>query len=84
MEAIALRPTRDAGTGGVTAGVQVSDVDTEYERLKMLGVAIIKKPATYPWGARSFWFKDPEGIIIDAYSLVTFQGKKSGASSAPD
>jgi catechol 2,3-dioxygenase-like lactoylglutathione lyase family enzyme len=48
----------------------VEDVDTQYERLKALGVTLIKLPATYPWGARSVWFRDPDGNIIDFYSLV--------------
>ena len=42
----------------------VSDVDLEYERLKILGVEIISPPTLRPWGAKNLTFKDPDGNII--------------------
>jgi catechol 2,3-dioxygenase-like lactoylglutathione lyase family enzyme len=58
------------GTGGFTLGLQVDDVDAEHARLVALGVPIVKPPETYPWGARSVWFRDPDGNLVDVYARV--------------
>ncbi len=52
------------GSGNFTIGLNVDDVDQEYERLKSLPVEFITTPTTYPWGARSVHFRDPDGNII--------------------
>lgn len=52
------------GTGKFTMGFMVEDVDLEYERLVGLGIEIMKQPTTYPWGARSMQFVDPDGNIL--------------------
>lgn len=67
MEAMAPGSMREAGAGCVTLMFEVQDVDAEYERLKTLGVEFIMLPRTHPWGARSFWFRDPDGNIVDFY-----------------
>src|SRR4029453_2327616 len=41
-------------------GVEVSDVDSEYARLKGLGVEV-GELRDYPWGERKFSFRDPDG-----------------------
>ncbi len=70
MEEMAPGSMQGAGCGNVTLAFEVDNVDAEYERLKALGVAFVKLPATYPWGARSAWFRDPDGNIVDFYSRV--------------
>lgn len=70
MEALAPQAMQGAGHGSLTISFAVSDADAEYERIKALGVAFIKLPTTHPWGARSFWFRDPDGNIVNFYSLV--------------
>jgi predicted enzyme related to lactoylglutathione lyase len=42
------------------------DLDAEYQRLlrDLPGVEIISPPERRPWGAYSFWFKDPDGNSI--------------------
>lgn len=70
MEEMAPGSMQGAGHGSVTLAFEVEDVDAEYERLKTLGVTFVKLPATYPWGARAFWFRDPDGNIVDFYSRV--------------
>jgi len=57
-----------AGTGTCVLMLQVDDCDAEYHRLAAAGVPVVKTPATYPWGARSAWFRDPDGNIVDVYS----------------
>ncbi|MBH1940541.1 VOC family protein [Mobilitalea sibirica] len=51
-------------SGSFALQIGVDDVDLEYERLKKLGVEIIKEPTDYSWGNRSMQFKDPDGNII--------------------
>ena len=70
MEAMAPGSMRGAGSGSVVLMFEVADVDAEYERMKTLGVEFVKLPETHPWGARSFWFRDPDGNIIDFYSRI--------------
>lgn len=70
MEDMAPGSMQGAGYGGVTLGFEVEDVDGQYARLKGLGVSIVKPPASYPWGTRSVWFRDPDGNIVNFYSRV--------------
>jgi catechol 2,3-dioxygenase-like lactoylglutathione lyase family enzyme len=41
-----------------------SDVDAWAEHLKAHGIALSKEPKTHRDGARSFYVKDPEGVLI--------------------
>lgn len=52
------------GSGNFTISFTVDDVDLEYERLKALNVEFVTSPKTYPWGARSVHFRDPDGNIV--------------------
>ncbi len=54
------------GTGMTKFTFFVEDVDAEYERLKSLNlnVEFVTVPTTYPWGARSMHFRDPDGNIV--------------------
>lgn len=51
---------------------EVDNVDDEYERLENLDIKIefTSEPRTYPWGARAFGFKDPDGNNINFLSPV--------------
>ena len=53
------------GTGGTTLMFRVDDADREFERLQSIVPAFMTTPTTYPWGARAFHFRDPDGNIID-------------------
>jgi catechol 2,3-dioxygenase-like lactoylglutathione lyase family enzyme len=68
MESMAPLSMRGAGYGSAIAAFRVKDVDAEYERLKALDVEFVKLPATHPWGARSLWFRDPDGNIVDFFA----------------
>jgi catechol 2,3-dioxygenase-like lactoylglutathione lyase family enzyme len=70
MEQMAPGSMRGAGAGNVTLGIEVQDVDAEYDRLRALAVEIVKLPASYPWGSRSVWFRDPDGNIIDFFARL--------------
>jgi len=51
---------------------QVADVDQEYARLKKTRPELdwVLAPATFPWGNRSIYFRDPEGNMVNLYSTV--------------
>ncbi len=70
MERMAPGSMQGAGSGTMTLGFEVEDVDAEYERIKDMRVEFIMLPTTHPWGARSFWFRDPDGNIVDFFSSL--------------
>jgi catechol 2,3-dioxygenase-like lactoylglutathione lyase family enzyme len=70
-EQMAPGSMHSAGTGSYTLEFEVEDVDGEYERLRALGVPIVKPPTTQPWGLRSVWFRDPDANIVNFFMRVT-------------
>lgn len=54
---------------GVYITVEVEDVDSEYQRIKNLGVPIAIELRDEPWGDRHFAIVDPNGIGVD---IVTY------------
>jgi catechol 2,3-dioxygenase-like lactoylglutathione lyase family enzyme len=70
MEDMAPGSMSGAGYGSFTIGFEVPDVDAAYERLKTLEVVFVKLPESYPWGTRSVWFRDPDGNIINFFSVL--------------
>jgi len=53
------------GAGSTTLMSRVPDCDAAFERLKTIVPAFMTTPKTYPWGARAFHFRDPDGNIVD-------------------
>jgi uncharacterized glyoxalase superfamily protein PhnB len=70
MESMAPHSMQGAGCGNCTIMFKVEDVDADYERLKALNVEFVMLPTTHPWGARSFWFRDPDGNIVDFFARL--------------
>jgi len=68
MESLAPKSMQGAGNGSFTIGFEVEDVDAEYDRLKAFAVDFVKLPTTHPWGTRSFWFRDPDGNIVNFFA----------------
>lgn len=48
----------------------VANVDEEYNKLLNLGVEIIEKPITRPWGAKNMSFYDPDRNVIYLRSFL--------------
>ena len=65
----AFRYISGGGANNVIIGFNVDDTDAEYQRLLTLGAEMLNEPATHPWGARSFQFKDPDGNILNFRSV---------------
>ncbi len=80
MEQMAPGSMEGSLHGGCALEFEVEDVDCEYERLRELGVPIVKPPTTQPWGVRSVWFRDPDGNIVNFYAPV--DGKRPATPSA--
>lgn len=70
MERMAAGSTRGVGRGACVLELRVDDVDDEHQRLLALGVDIVKPPASYPWGSRSVWFRDPDGNLVNIFARV--------------
>lgn len=70
MENMAPGSMHGAGGGNFTITFAVEDVDAEYARLKAMDIEFVKLPTTHPWGWRSFWFRDPEGNIVNFAAKV--------------
>lgn len=70
MERMAPRSMLGAGNGSVTLAFEVTDADGEYARLEALGVEFVMLPTSHPWSARSFWFRDPDGNIVDFFETL--------------
>ncbi|MFW5488636.1 MAG: VOC family protein [Desulfovibrio sp.] len=52
---------------GVIFGLEVEDVDAEYERLSAEGVTFVQSPQDNPWGDRSCICIDPAGMAVYLY-----------------
>jgi len=54
-----------AGSGYSVLMFSVDDADTDYRRIRALGIPTMTEPTVYPWGAKAFHFRDPDGNIVD-------------------
>jgi len=58
----------------------VDDVDTEFQRLKSIVGQWEQEPTLMPWGNRSILFRDPDGNLVNLFTLRPT--KPSGDSAA--
>jgi catechol 2,3-dioxygenase-like lactoylglutathione lyase family enzyme len=49
---------------------RVADADREYRRLRGIVKVWVKPPTTQPWGTRSIYFRDPDGNLVDFFTVV--------------
>ena len=49
---------------GLSLWLQVRDVRAEHQRLKTLGVEIVRGPQRESWGLIEMWIADPDGVRI--------------------
>ncbi len=49
---------------GMTFGLQVADVDGEYDRLHSQNPSELTEPEDRPWGDRAFTLQDPVGTYL--------------------
>jgi catechol 2,3-dioxygenase-like lactoylglutathione lyase family enzyme len=49
---------------------KVTDVDLEYARLHDFVQTWVKGPTNQPWGTRSIYFRDPDGNLVDFFTML--------------
>jgi catechol 2,3-dioxygenase-like lactoylglutathione lyase family enzyme len=49
---------------------KVSDVDHEYERLQDIVQTWVKGPTNQPWHTRSIYFRDPDGNLVNFFTVL--------------
>ena len=54
---------------GVIVSVPTPSADTKYKALKRAGAELIGEPQDKPWGWRSFFAVDPNGILLDFFHV---------------
>ena len=57
-----------ASNKSVILEFRVANVDEEFLRLHKVVKSWVRLPANQPWGTRSFYFRDPDGNLIDFYA----------------
>jgi uncharacterized glyoxalase superfamily protein PhnB len=57
---------------------EVADVDKEFARLQGMVKDWVKPPTNQPWGTRSFYFRDPDGDLVDFFTPAANNGNKKG------
>lgn len=55
----------DHSNSGITLSIEVSDIDSLYEKAKSLQYEITYEITNEPWGVRRFFVKDPNGVVIN-------------------
>jgi catechol 2,3-dioxygenase-like lactoylglutathione lyase family enzyme len=53
---------------------RVDNVDAEYARLQSVVKTWVKGPTTQPWGTRSIYFRDPDGNLVDFFTVPRARG----------
>ena len=49
---------------------EVADVDAERARMQTLNITWVMEPTTQPWGNRSMLFRDPDGNLINFFTVL--------------
>ncbi|WP_326700784.1 VOC family protein [Streptomyces sp. NBC_01754] len=61
--------TKDpTGPVNPSASIEVEDVDAAHEAALSAGTEIVYGPADEEWGVRRFFFKDPDGNVVNVLS----------------
>jgi len=64
------RDFRRSLTGGLILNFEVDDVDSEYERLRTVGLPIHLELRSEDFGQRHFITADPNGVLIDVIKVI--------------
>jgi len=67
-EELAKGSVKPASNGCLELEFNVDNVNDEYTRLQQFDVEIVKPLTTQPWGNCSFYFRDPDGNLINFYT----------------
>jgi catechol 2,3-dioxygenase-like lactoylglutathione lyase family enzyme len=71
MERHGAGATTPNANRSVVLDFEVAEVDAERERIRELVPELVLAPTDQPWGNRSMLFRDPDGNLINFFSLPT-------------
>jgi len=54
--------------GSIIVEFMVTDVDAQFDRLRVRVDDVVLAPTTMPWGNRSTLFRDPDGNLVNLFS----------------
>ncbi len=77
MDRLGAGAARPADNHSAIIEFRVDDVDKEYEKLEKAVGEFVQRPTTMPWGNRSLLFRDPDGNLINFFTPVTPEAKKT-------
>ncbi len=63
---------------GVIVSVPTPNADDKAEKMRRAGIEIVSEPADRPWGWRSFFVKDPNGVLLDFFHVLSEQPPTAG------
>lgn len=66
--------TTPAENRSIILDFEVDDVDAERRRLAGVVPHFVLEPVTMPWGSRSMLFRDPDGNLINFFTLSPDHG----------
>ena len=69
MDMYGVRAAAPGNNRSVVLDFEVDDVDAERRRLNDVIGSFVLEPTTQPWGNRSMLFRDPDGNLINFYSI---------------
>ena len=69
MDMYGARAATPGNNRSVVLDFEVDDVDAERRRLNDVIGSFVLEPTTQPWGNRSMLFRDPDGNLINFYSI---------------
>ena len=64
---MALEPAKVSGSQNIILEFEVSGIEAEFRRIEEMDVRIVKPITTRAWGNTSFWFRDPDGNLLNFY-----------------
>ncbi|HEX8942486.1 MAG TPA: VOC family protein [Gemmatimonadaceae bacterium] len=59
-----------ASNRSIIIDFEVHDVDAERERLAGVIGVLVSEPTTQPWGNRAMMFRDPDGNLVNFFTVI--------------
>lgn len=54
---------------GVVVSIPVDNADAAYDRMRSTGASVQDAPTDKPWGWRSYFVSDPNGVVLDFFHV---------------
>lgn len=64
---MALEPATISGSQNIILEFDVDDIEAEFKKVEGMDAKIVKPITTQAWGNTSFWFRDPDGNLLNFY-----------------